>query len=105
MSVRYFGAKVFRSEDPRLVTGHGRYVDDIDLPGMLYAAFVRSEHAHARIKSIDTSAAKAVPGVHAVMTAEDLGSPLTAHQAADPADGTGDLRGQLRRPDGCACGR
>ena len=75
MGVRYFGAKVFRSEDPRLVTGHGRYVDDIELPGMLHAAFVRSEHAHAKVKGIDTEAAKAMSGVHAVMTAADLGSP------------------------------
>jgi len=75
MGVRYFGAKVFRSEDPRLVTGHGRYVDDIVLPDMLHAAFVRSEHGHARIKGIETEAAKAMPGVRAVMTADDLGAP------------------------------
>lgn len=74
MGARYFGAKVLRSEDPRLITGHGRYLDDIELPGMLHAAFVRSEHAHARIKGIDTAAAKAVDGVHAVLTSSDLGT-------------------------------
>lgn len=75
MGVRYFGAKVFRSEDPRLVTGHGRYVDDIVLPDMLHATFVRSEHAHARIKGIDTRAARALSGVHAILVAKDLGAP------------------------------
>ena len=73
MGVRYLGARVLRSEDPRLITGKGRYVDDIELPGMLHAVFVRSEHAHAKIRSIDTSAAKDMPGVHAVLTQNDLG--------------------------------
>ena len=71
--VRYTGAKVHRMEDPRLLTGHGRYVDDIHLPGMLHAAFLRSSHAHARIHSIDASAALALPGVHGVFTQADLG--------------------------------
>ena len=53
MPTRMFGAPIRRREDPRLLSGRGRYVDDIDLPGMLHAAVLRSPHAHARIKSID----------------------------------------------------
>ncbi len=67
-----------RKEDPRFIQGKGHYVDDIKLPGMLFADVVRSPFAHARIKSIDTAAAKALPGVHAVLTAEDL-KPLKLH--------------------------
>lgn len=74
---RYIGADVLRSEDPRLLTGHGRYVDDIDLPGLVQAAFVRADHAHARIRGIDAAAARSLPGVHAVMTLADLGEPYT----------------------------
>src|SRR5579864_2350247 len=62
-----------RSEDPRLLRGLGRYVDDIDPPGVLHAAILRSPYGHARFGSIDTSAARALPGVHAVYTAADLG--------------------------------
>ena len=67
-----------RVEDVRFIQGHGNYVDDIDLPGMLFGDFVRSPHGHARIKSIDAEAAKALPGVVAVLTAEDL-KPLELH--------------------------
>src|SRR5580693_270514 len=67
-----------RREDPRFIQGKGNYVDDIKLPGMLFAVMVRSPYAHARIVSIDTSKAKAYPGVHAVLTAEDL-KPLKLH--------------------------
>src|SRR5262249_13152484 len=73
MGVRYFGAAVPRIEDPGLVAGRGRYLDDIALPGMLHACFVRSAHAHARIRGIDVVAASALPGVVAVLTAADLG--------------------------------
>ena len=69
---RYAGTRVPRVEDTRLLTGHGTYVDDIVRPGMLHACFVRSPFAHARINSIDISAALALPGVHAVLTAADL---------------------------------
>jgi aerobic carbon-monoxide dehydrogenase large subunit len=68
---RYTGASIKRSEDPRILTGTGRYVDDIKLPGMLHAAFVRSPLAHARVLSVDVSAARALPGVVAVLTGED----------------------------------
>jgi len=74
MGVRYFGARVPRVEDPDLLTGRGRYLDDIDLPGTLEIAFVRSRHAHAKIRSIDRAAAESLPGVVAVLTAADLGA-------------------------------
>jgi carbon-monoxide dehydrogenase large subunit len=69
---RLFGKSIKRREDPRFITGQGRYVDDLKLPGMTYAAFVRSPHAHARIKGIDVSAAKSHPGVVAVFTGKDM---------------------------------
>ena len=69
---RLFGKSIKRREDPRFITGRGQYVDDLKLPGMTYAAFVRSPHAHARIKSIDVSQAKAHPGVVAVFTGKDM---------------------------------
>ena len=69
---RYTGASIKRSEDPRILTGAGRYVDDIKLPGMLHAAFVRSPMAHAQVLSVDVSAARALPGVVAVLTGADL---------------------------------
>ncbi len=69
---RYTGASIKRSEDPRILTGTGRYVDDIKLPGMLHAAFVRSPMPHARVLSVDVSAARALPGVVAVLTGADL---------------------------------
>ncbi len=67
-----------RSEDPRFIQGKGKYVDDVKLPGMLSADIVRSPHAHARIKSINKDKALALPGVYAVLTAEDL-KPLNLH--------------------------
>src|SRR5215471_17438636 len=72
MGAKQFGARVARLEDPALLTGRGRFVDDIALPGALAACFVRSPHAHAKIRGIDTTAARAMPGVHAVLTAADL---------------------------------
>jgi len=72
---KYFGAAVKRTEDPALVTGRGHFVDDIRLPGTLHAAFVRSAHAHAKIRGIDASAARALPGVHLVLTYADLPEP------------------------------
>src|ERR1017187_2706910 len=69
---KLFGAAVKRREDPRLITGGATYVEDIKLLGLTYAAFVRSPHAHARIVKVDTSSAKAQPGVIAVVTGADL---------------------------------
>jgi aerobic carbon-monoxide dehydrogenase large subunit len=75
----HVGRSLRRKEDPRLITGRARYIDDISLPGMLWAAIVRSPEAHARIVSIDTSATQELAGVHAVFTGNDmsdLGGPL-----------------------------
>jgi aerobic carbon-monoxide dehydrogenase large subunit len=66
------GQPVLRSEDPKLVQGHGSYTDDINRPGQAYAVMVRSRDAHGIIRSIDTAAAKGMPGVLAVLTSEDL---------------------------------
>ena len=72
MGAKMFGARVTRLEDPALLAGRGAFVDDLHLPGMVEAAFVRSPHAHARIRAIDAAAARAMPGVHAVITAAEL---------------------------------
>ncbi len=64
--------RMHRKEDVRFLRGEGNYVDDVNLPGMLHSAILRSPYAHARIVSIDTSAALALPGVHAVITGETL---------------------------------
>ncbi len=69
---RFVGQSVLRREDPRLLTGHGRYVDDVMLPGMLHCTFVRSDVARGRITRLDVSAARALEGVLAVLTAADL---------------------------------
>ncbi len=73
MSTRIFGKRIKRNEDPRLLTGRALFTDDVQLPGMLHAAFVRSPYAHARIQSIDAGLAREMEGVHAVYTADDLG--------------------------------
>ena len=72
------GSSRLRKEDARFIRGKGTYVDDIKLPGMLFGAIVRSPYAHARIKSINKAKALAVPGVVAVLTAEDL-KPVKLH--------------------------
>jgi len=72
MGAKFFGAAVKRREDPRFLRGEGRFVDDVTLPGMLHAAFLRSPHAHARIVAIDTAAAAAAPGVVRVLAFRDL---------------------------------
>ena len=74
MATRYFGERIKRNEDPRLLTGRALFVDDVNLPEMAHIAFVRSPYAHARIKSIDVSSAKELPGVVAIYTAADLGN-------------------------------
>ena len=66
------GQPVRRKEDVRLVKGYGEFTDDIDLPGTTWAAFARSPHAHALIKSIDTTAARAIPGVIDIITGDEL---------------------------------
>ena len=87
MGAKYFGAAVPRREDPRLLRGEGRFVDDVVLPGLVHAAFVRSPHAHARIVRIDGEAARALPGVLGVFTFADLVrfmKPLPLFGAAPP---------------------
>lgn len=92
MPFEHIGARIRRLEDPTLLLGQGQYVGDIRLPGTLHAAFVRSLHAHAAIKSIDVRRALRLPGVRAVFTLDDMpgrmrelrmplpvGSPLIAH--------------------------
>jgi aerobic carbon-monoxide dehydrogenase large subunit len=76
VSAKYFGARVNRLEDPALLTGRGHFVDDIKLPGLLHACFVRSPHAHAKFHGIDKKAALAIPGVQAVLAADDLPDPM-----------------------------
>src|SRR6516162_2472874 len=72
MSAAGIGASVRRKEDFRFVTGKGQYTDDINRPGQAFIHFVRSPHAHARIKAIDTKAAAGMPGVLAVLTGAQL---------------------------------
>src|SRR5258708_15861085 len=78
------GAKIHRREDPRLITGHGHYIDDFTRQGTAYAAFVRSPLAHARIKSIDVTDASKAPGVTGVYTARDFTSLLAGPHPAPP---------------------
>ena len=73
---RLIGAALERFEDLRFLRGQGIYVADLVRPGMLHAVIVRSAVAHGKIRSIDTAAAQAMPGVHAVLTAADLGSDI-----------------------------
>jgi carbon-monoxide dehydrogenase large subunit len=72
MNAPLIGARIERKEDYRFLTGAGQYTDDVTLPGQTHAVFVRSPHAHARIKSVNTAGAKAAPGVLAVYTGEDV---------------------------------
>jgi carbon-monoxide dehydrogenase large subunit len=90
------GQAVRRSEDPRLLTGRGRYADDIDLPRQAHAVFLRSPHAHALIEAIDTARAAAAPGVLGVYTAADVAaaglgalpclSPVVSHDGSPMVD-------------------
>jgi len=93
MGAKFFGAAVKRREDPRFLRGEGRFVDDVTLPGLLHAAFLRSPHAHARIARIHTTAAAAAPGMSnptpstlvdlldGTLTALDRGDVATARAA------------------------
>ena len=73
MTNKYIGKRIKRNEDPRLLTGQALFVHDVELPGMLHAAFVRSDYAHAKLRGIDISEAIQRPGVVAIFTAEDMG--------------------------------
>jgi CO/xanthine dehydrogenase Mo-binding subunit len=76
-TAHFVGSSVARKEDKRLLTGHGLYVDDVVLPGMLHAVFVRSELAKATITHLDTTEARRLPGVVAVFTWEDFDGRFT----------------------------
>jgi carbon-monoxide dehydrogenase large subunit len=78
---RSIGAAVKRLEDPAILTGRGRFVDDLSLPGMLEVAFVRSSEAHAFLKKVDTENARSLPGVHSVLLLGDLGAEKRMVQA------------------------
>src|SRR5262245_49675144 len=77
--VGLIGARIPRLEDGALLLGKGRFVDDIGIPGVWHAAFVRSPHPHAAIRRVEAEAALALPGVHAVLTLEDL-APVMAER-------------------------
>src|SRR5436190_21259141 len=78
---RFVGQRVQRREDARLVTGHGTYVDDVTVPGLLHVAFLRSDLARGTILSLDVAAARALDGRVAVPTRPDLNSPVTERRA------------------------
>jgi aerobic carbon-monoxide dehydrogenase large subunit len=84
---RFVGSKVARVEDPRLLTGHGRYVDDVTVPDMLHATFVRSPAAHATIRSIDAAEARRLPGVVAVFTGADIAALTNPLMGLMPLEG------------------
>ena len=97
MATEVLGAPIKRKEDPRFITGEGNYVDDIKLPGMAYAAVLRSPYAHANIRSIDTSRARTMPGVVGVYTGADFMdyNPLPF---AWPAGGSAGLQNNVNMP-------
>jgi carbon-monoxide dehydrogenase large subunit len=97
MAVDVLGAPIKRLEDPRFITGSGRYLDDIVLPGMVHAAILRSPYAHANIRSIDTSRAARMPGVLGVFTGQDFldYNPLPF---AWPAGGSAGLQNNVNMP-------
>ncbi|MBC8728799.1 xanthine dehydrogenase family protein molybdopterin-binding subunit [Paraburkholderia sp. UCT2] len=84
---RYLNKATPRTEDYRLLTGYGRYLDDIEIPGVLHVCFVRSPHAHARIVSIDIHGAAAMPGVVTVITGVELAQWTTPFRVAPPVEG------------------
>ena len=103
------GSRILRIEDEPLLRGKARFIDDIVVPDVLHAAFVRSPHAHAAIKGVDKTAALAVPGVHAVLTLDDL-APVMAQRrmmrhsnSGTPLDNMWSLRARRRR--GVLCRR
>jgi carbon-monoxide dehydrogenase large subunit len=86
----FFGVPVLRAEDPRFLRGEGRYLENIELPGALRVVFVRSIMAHAVVNGVDTAAAREMPGVAAVLTAEDIELP--------PQPASGNVEGEFPRP-------
>jgi hypothetical protein len=95
-NLNWIGKSMKRVEDPRLLAGKGRYVDDVVLPNMAHAAVLRSPHAHARIKTIDSSKAEALPGVVLVMTgaqAAELTGPVASFASPPLVQLHGDRQG------------
>lgn len=97
MTTELIGAPIKRTEDPRFITGRGRYLDDIQMPLMTHLAILRSPYAHANIRSIDTSAAKGMPGVIAVFTGADI--PYNPLPFAWPAGGSAGIQNNANMPD------
>jgi carbon-monoxide dehydrogenase large subunit len=96
MTTDVLGARIKRVEDPRFITGKGRYLDDIALPGMAHLAILRSPYAHANIRSIDVTKAKRAPGVIAVFTGADI--PYNPLPMAWPAGGASGLQNNVSTP-------
>jgi aerobic carbon-monoxide dehydrogenase large subunit len=96
MATDVLGARIKRVEDPKFITGRGRYLDDISMPGMTHVAILRSPYAHATFTITDTSAAKAAPGVVAVFTGEDI--PYNPLPFAWPAGGASGLQNNVNMP-------
>jgi len=96
MATDVLGTPVKRTEDPKFITGKGRYLDDIKLQGMVHMSILRSPYAHANIKSIDTSAAKTMPGVIAVFVGADI--PYNPLPMAWPAGGASGLQNNVNTP-------
>jgi len=96
MATDVLGAPIKRVEDPRFITGKGRYVDDISLTGMTHVMVLRTPYAHANIRSIDTSRAKAMPGVIAVFTGADI--PYNPLPMAWPAGGSAGIQNNINTP-------
>src|SRR5688500_3859337 len=84
---RHIGAPLARNEDQRFLTGHGRYGDDIEVPGAVHACFVRSPHPHARIISIKTEIASRSKGVIAIYTGQDFAQWTLPLRMAPPIEG------------------
>jgi len=96
MVVDVLGTSVKRTEDPRFITGKGRYIDDITMAGMAHMAILRSPYAHANIRSIDTSGAKAMPGVLTVIVGADI--PYNPLPMAWPAGGSAGIQNNVNTP-------
>ena len=96
MTTDVLGKPIKRTEDPRFITGKGRYLDDVKLPGMVHMAILRSPYAHANIRSIDTSAAKAAPGVLTVLVGADI--PWNPLPMAWPAGGASNIVNNTNMP-------
>ena len=96
MTTDVLGESVKRVEDPRFITGNGNFLDDIKLPSMVHMAILRSPYAHANIRSIDTSAAAAMPGVVAVIVGADI--PYNPLPMAWPAGGASGIQNNVNTP-------